>query len=140
MVLYFIASLNSQSQTINYSYDAGGNRTSRTIVLNRGSKGSGDVKEEKKVLEKVIKDETFLTGTVKIYPNPTHGLLEIEVPIIDEDFELQIIVTDINGRKILDKRNEPVKTVVDLSSQPNGIYILNLKQGDTYSKWKIIKK
>jgi hypothetical protein len=55
-------------------------------------------------------------------------------------YELQIIVTDINGRKIIDKINEPTKTVVDLSSQPGGMYILILKQGDTYSKWKIIKK
>jgi YD repeat-containing protein len=140
LTLFFLVSLNSQSQTIHYSYDAAGNRTSRTIVLGGGSKGSSDIKEEKKEPEKVIKDETFLSGTLKIYPNPTHGLLEIEVPVADDNYELQIIVTDINGRKIIDKRNEPTKTVVDLSSQPDGMYILILKQGDTYSKWKIIKK
>ena len=140
MMLFFLASLNSQSQTIQYSYDAAGNRTSRTIVLGGGSKGSGDIKEEKNEPEKVIKDETFLSGTLKIYPNPTHGLLEIEVPVSDDNYELQIIVTDMNGRKIIDKRNEPTKTVVDLCNQPDGMYILILKQGDTYSKWKIIKK
>jgi YD repeat-containing protein len=140
LTLFFLASLNSQSQTIYYSYDAAGNRTSRTIVLGGGSKGSDDIKEEKKEPEKAIKDESFLSGSIKIYPNPTQGLLEIEVPVSDDNYELQIIVTDINGRKIIDKRNEPTKTVVDLSSQPGGMYILILKQGDTYSKWKIIKK
>lgn len=140
LTLFFLASLSSQSQTIHFSYDASGNRTSRTIVLGGGSKGTGDIKEEKKEPEKVIKDETFLSGTLKIYPNPTHGLLEIEVPVTDDKYELQIIVTDINGRKIIDKRNEPTRTVVDLSSQPGGMYILILKQGGTYSKWKIIKK
>lgn len=138
--LFFLASLSSQSQTIHYSYDAAGNRTSRTIVLGGGSKGSGDAKVEKKEPEKLINDQTFPSGTIKIYPNPTHGLLEIEVPASDDNYELQIIVTDVNGRKIIDKRNEPTRTVVDLSSQPGGMYILILKQGDTYSKWKIIKK
>ena len=138
--LFFLASLNLQSQTIHYSYDASGNRTGRTIVLSGGSKGSGDIKEEKKEPEKLINDQTFPSGTIKIYPNPTRGILEIEVPVSDDNYELQIIVTDMNGRKIIDIRNEPTKTVVDLSSQPDGMYILILKQGDTYSKWKIIKK
>jgi hypothetical protein len=142
-LLLSIATLTSHSQEIiiSYTYDLAGNRISRdTIIIGGGGKGSNDLKEEKKESDKVINDETFATGTVKIYPNPTQGLIEIEVPVSEDNYELQIIVTDINGRKIIDENSKPPRTIVDLSNQPGGMYILILKQGETYSKWKIIKK
>jgi YD repeat-containing protein len=143
MMFLVLTSLRSYSQTtIHYSYDAAGNRTERTIYLSEGkSKGSESFKDDKKEVKEVIEDDTFKPQTVKIYPNPTQGLLEIEVPEDSENnFEIQIIVTDINGRVIVNKSKEPLRTTIDLSNQPGGFYTLTLKKGQISSKWKIIKK
>jgi len=142
-MLLLVATLSAQSQTVYFDYDAAGNRISRTIYLGGGSKGANtpkDYKEEVKEEEEIVTDDSFSPGPVKIYPNPTRGLIEIEVPVSEDDFELQITVTDINGRKIISKTHEPPRTTIDLSSQPGGMYLLILKQGATYSKWKILKR
>jgi YD repeat-containing protein len=143
MALFLVATFATQSQTVQFTYDASGNRTSRIIDLGGGSKGTDtpkDYKEEVKEEEEIVTDDSFSPGPVKIYPNPTRGLIEIEVPVSEDDFELQITVTDINGRKIISKTHEPPRTTIDLSSQPGGMYLLILKQGATYSKWKILKE
>lgn len=133
-------SLISYSQTINYNYDNAGNRVSKKIIVLKSALISNPEigKDEKK---EVLKDITFNNQEVKIYPNPTAGIVEIEIPENSDNPEIiQIIVMDINGRKIFDKRQEPTRTSIDLSNCPNGIYFLNLKKGQVISQWKIVKQ
>jgi hypothetical protein len=143
-----LLSVNSKAQTIQYTLDASGNRTERVIDL--GGKGSGipnDAKEiykepviEDTIIKKVIKDETFPEQLIRIYPNPTQGIIKLEIPSDPENNEpIQIIVLDINGKVLMNKPNEALMTDVDLSSQPDGIYFLKLKKGIKTSQWKIIK-
>jgi len=86
-------------------------------------------------------DNTFNDQVVRIYPNPTKGFLEIEIPYNqDEPSMIKITVTDLSGRVIIDKMAEPGWTSIDLSYSPNGMYILNLKKGTITSQWKVIKQ
>jgi hypothetical protein len=138
IVLLVITSLRTYSQTIYYYYDNAGNRTERTIYL-EDNKGSASHKN--KDVKKAFTDNTFKPQSIKIYPNPTQGLLSIEVSEDPEnDAEIQIILTDTNGKVILNKTKVPHITEVNLSTQPNGLYILTLKKGIATSKWKIIKQ
>lgn len=138
MVLLLITSLEAYSQTIYYLYDNAGNRTERTIYL-EDNKGSTSLK--KKDVKEVFTDNTFKPQSIKIYPNPTRGLLSIEVPEDPENIaEIQIILTDTNGKVILNKTKAPLITEVNLSTQSNGLYILIMKKGVVTSKWKIIKQ
>jgi hypothetical protein len=142
--LLFIATLTSHSQEIiiTYSYDAAGNRINRrdTIFVGGGGKGAADSEDPFK--KDVVNDDTFTPTTIKIYPNPTKGNIEIEIPDNPDSQEekIRIVVLDINGRKLLDKNKQSLKTNVDLSSQPDGIYLLNLIKGNVVSQWKIIKR
>lgn len=143
-VLLSLAPLTSHSQEIiiTYSYDAAGNRINRhdTIFVGGGGKGAADYEDPQK--KEVISDDTFTPGTIKIYPNPTKGNIEIEIPD-DPDHQgekIRIVVLDINGRKLVDKNKQSFKTNVDLSSRPDGIYILNLIKGNVISQWKIVKR
>jgi hypothetical protein len=135
----------SQSTTIYYTYDNAGNLIEKVIHLNSGLKSAKINNNTKNPVSPVdsslIKDNSFKSGEVKIYPNPTRGIVEIELPSDSGvDSEFQFIVLDVNGRVIIDKRKEPFRTSLDLSNQPNGIYFLHIRSGSLVSKWKIIKQ
>lgn len=145
---FLLLSINSQAQTVRYTYDASGNRIERVIDL--GGKGSSmtsnnnDIYKEPVIEDtlnkKVIKDETFPEQQIKIYPNPTQGSIRLEIPSDPENNEpIQIIVLDINGKILINKPNDALMIEVDLSRQPDGIYFLKLKKGTKTSQWKIIK-
>jgi M6 family metalloprotease-like protein len=74
------------------------------------------------------------TGELKIYPNPTSGLIHI-----NGDYN-QLTLFDINGKRMLvkDMSMESTKTI-DISDQNAGIYILELKKGNETQRVKIIR-
>ena len=111
--------------TLHYTYDAAGNRIERSIYL--GGSKSGIMDESIIRQEEIIKDDTFLPSTILIYPNPTDGLLQIEIiESGDGDSDFALLLTDSNGMQILRKKEEASRTIIDLSDQPAGLYILNI--------------
>jgi hypothetical protein len=136
MFIIITVGFKSYSQdTIRYTYDNAGNRTGRdTIHIS----GGGMLKSA--TIQQVVTDNTFTKQTIKIYPNPTQGLVEIEIPEDQENNnKIQLIVSDIRGRVVINKPHDANRITLDLSSQPNGLYILNIKKGSLISQWKIIK-
>ena len=128
------------SQTVSYTYDNAGNMTGRNTITYPQSLSAKAGQGESESI-KAETDLSFEKQPVKIYPNPTSGFLEIEIPEEpDNNEKIQLLVFDMGGRKIIDLKQEYPKTVIDLSRYPNGMYILNLKKGNIVSKWKIIKK
>ncbi len=124
--------------TLHYTYDAAGNRTERTINLGDGKSGIMDESITRQ--QEIIKDDTFLPSTILIYPNPTDGLLQIEIiESGDGDPDFALVLTDINGTQILRKKKESFRTIIDLSDQPAGFYILNITLGTVASRWKVVK-
>lgn len=79
--------------------------------------------------EYLISDGQDISESIKIYPNPTTGLFTIEM---DNDIsgELNISIATQTGKEILKiklmKSIGHFQTQVDLSGQPNGMYIINL--------------
>jgi len=78
---------------------------------------------------------------LKIYPNPTNGLFTIE---IDNNIfgELMIRIITENGKEVislnLDKTTEHFLYEVDLSGQPQGLYIINLLIDKYFAARKVI--
>jgi len=90
--------------------------------------------------QEIMKDETFLPATILIYPNPTEGLLQVEIIESGEggsDFTL--VVSDNNGKQVLRKKKESTRTIIDLSDQPAGFYIFTITLGTVVSRWKVVK-
>ena len=82
-----------------------------------------------------VTDETF-KQSVKLYPNPTSGILYFE---IDENITIKkIVIVNTLGQKIIENRDI---NNIDISNFPNGIYYINLEniKGNKTS-YKIIKK
>ena len=130
---------------VTYGYDAAGNRTSRTIVMAAAPPKSAlaPVEEE----EPVVYSEILSDIELKIYPNPTDGLLKVEILNLPENQTANIWLYNISGRLITSLRGITGFATIDISDQPQGTYLMKIVAGETTSggsqyqtEWKIIKK
>lgn len=125
----FSLSLSAQKMVM-YAYDAAGNRIKKEILFEQSQSKSQVVAYSDMLDEKEI----------KIYPNPTEG--ELRVEIFNELKKTEGIVTvhGNNGAMIYTTPIINGSASLDISSCPNGLYILHVKIGDCVSSWKIIKR
>jgi hypothetical protein len=73
------------------------------------------------------------SSNLKILPNPTNTLIQIEIENYNGSFEAKLY--DFNG-KILETTNSTNLSIRDYS---NGIYILKVAYGDRVEEVKVIK-
>lgn len=71
-----------------------------------------------------------------IYPNPTNGQIFIEGKYS------KLNVYDLYGRLIISREaiREEETTILDLSHQPHGIYLIQLREGNKSETYKVIKR
>lgn len=134
-VLVSVHGLSGQT-TFTFTYDDSGNRTDRTILL----KKSTVITDTAAFMQQQVQEISENLGghTIKNYPNPTRGILNIEIPQAIEEKALLRCYT-LNGKMILETYVNNQNTIVDLNNQPAGIYILTIIIGDRKKDWKIIK-
>ena len=75
---------------------------------------------------------------IKIGPNPTKGIVAINTT---QSFEGRVIVLDINGKQLIDKKLGS-ETTLDISAYANGIYLVKITDASGKEKYsqKIIKE
>jgi hypothetical protein len=123
-----------RSQNIAYYYDNAGNRIERTIVMSsalRSAEESSDVT----AVEDLIADHA-----VKIYPNPTQGMLAVEIANFTDDLSVDFLLTNASGRVIDRQQATSGYQTFNLSNQVPGIYLLRIRIEDAVTTWKIIKE
>lgn len=91
----------------------------------------------------VMKTEVYCDGTLSVeepmtfkpvvYPNPSHGLLNLNLG----EGQWQVAVYDITGRKVLEGQCAGTSSL-DLSQQPQGLYFLKAMQGDKEYNAKVM--
>ena len=123
-----------QAQQVTYAYDAAGNRISRTIIMQQQARERNQPEENTSHTDKLGE------ASVTIYPNPTQGLLKVNIDNMPEDSQGRIQVFDLNGQMLMQKTDIDYSTDVDLSSQSPGTYILKITLSDKTTTWKIIKQ
>ena len=66
--------------------------------------------------------------TCSIYPNPTHGqvLVQLSKTTANTSFKLENVL----GQTLLTKTLSDTQTQLDLSAYPNGVYLIEIKQGE----------
>lgn len=57
-------------------------------------------------------------GTIKVYPNPTGGLLYIDAPV-----KLMVEVTDLMGRRLIYEKNA---SIINMANLPDAAYIVRI--------------
>jgi hypothetical protein len=121
------------AQTIRYDYDGAGNRLTRYIVMspNRVAKSAS--------IDEFLSD-SLSERNIRIYPNPTQGLLRIRIDQLSEEDICSIRLFSLSGQQILVMPLQTTETELNISDQSNGIYILQILLNGEASSWKIIKE
>lgn len=73
-----------------------------------------------------LEDLDSHVGTVTVYPNPTTDRISIQT---EKTGVLQAVLWDMSGRVVLQATTSATNTELDLSELPDGIYLLNLSDG-----------
>ncbi len=129
---------------ISYSYDAAGNRTSRTIVFSK----SGEIETtsgDSTIVDPPENNEEELfnqLGDIQLtlYPNPTQGYIKINAENIPTNAVCEILVYGPKGTLIIQQAWSSGASMVDLSSQPQGTYFVKFTANGKVTQWKVIKE
>jgi hypothetical protein len=130
-------------QPVKYGYDASGNRVSRVQVINMASmtKSSAGETEEMAADEPPKFEDRLSEMKIIIYPNPTKGMLQVEITGGEIPADAKIYIYSLSGNLIRQVNGISGSNVVDISPQPAGSYIMRIYiDKDHVSAWKIIKE
>ena len=72
--------------------------------------------------------------TSSISPNPTSGIFNISC----DAKEYLTEVYNMMGEKVYSKENFKIKNEIDISSQPNGVYLVNIRSGEGFCTRKVV--
>jgi YD repeat-containing protein len=142
-----IACLNGQTQTISYSYDANGNRTGR--ILNVQQQRSLEIPGGDTLLlppvepdyDKMATDIVLVEGELNttVYPNPTKGLLKIEISNMPLNAKTEARLYNLSGNQVMIRKDFGNNYDMDLSNMKDGTYILRIRISNRIFDWKVIK-
>ena len=142
---FFIISLNINylyCQTIKFEYDDNGNRVNRIIEVKEFKPGPvkfpvTDPKEFFIENQKTGSGEVVLATSV--YPNPSRGLLKIDITNMPEEAKTGIVLYDLSGSELIVNNDSGNHYEIDISLLPDGIYILRIKVNESLFNWKVVK-
>lgn len=146
IAVFTIHALNSQNQEITFKYDESGNciKKYKTIVMSK-SKNAGKSFVDKDYDAKTGHgyDSTIETARIKeldikIYPNPTRGLLKIETEG-SLSGTYRILLFDVRGQMLVRQEIAGNTAILNISEFDEGVYILRIKYAGVHKEWKIIK-
>lgn len=135
LVLLFLSSTLTAQQTVKFEYDNAGNRVLRHLSTKKSTEAEVDslFKDTNNHL-KIIGDHL-----VKVYPNPTLGIINVEFLGTSEGSSTYSLV-DQNGREILNGETINLSNSIDITQQGRGVYYLVIKAPEIYQVYKIIKQ
>ena len=134
-LLFVVPSLCFSQGRVGYAYDAAGNRISRTIVLNMNAA------KKQAITDKKVKmySDMLAKHDIRISPNPTKGMVRVTITGLKSDDDCSLAVYSSAGQLIERKPVHGDTAVADISSQPNGYYLLHILVNGEKTVWKIIK-
>lgn len=95
------------------------------------------------VIQKPLITEFTESRSVMIYPNPTGGMLHLDLDIFAGE-EVQLIITNTLGNKVYEEVIEPefnaVERQISLEGLAPGLYILSLSTDTEFYSFNIIRK
>ena len=99
-------------------------RARRGATATEGSEQFGIVPDKKLITEAQNAME------VAIYPNPTSDVLHLRVLSGTVDETVQVCVRDVQGNLLIKQHAKAVFSTFDISTFPEGIYILEVSSSD----------
>jgi hypothetical protein len=136
ILLIFMPIWHSFGQSIEFDYDASGNRINRHVIRLSNAPQNAP--------SNAFYEENLANAKIVIYPNPTQGELRVDILDIEIKSASYIDICDYSGKIITKQKNIGSTNILDLSQQPNGIYLMKIslkdaEQKETTTTWKIVK-
>ena len=135
--LLFPAVVFPQAEMVHFNYDANGNRTGRTLTVQRMEEISIPFDTlETLELAKATSD-SFGQATLSIFPNPTHNKLNVVLDGLGCVATASLITLAgeiVERRELFDGAHS-----FNMKDLPSGIYLLHLSSPSDSQTWKIIK-
>ena len=137
--LFFLCcSLSAFSQyRTEFAYDYAGNRISRkVIVLSNSPSMAPPASDVTSPLQ-----EDFSACRITVYPNPTKGVVKVSLSNGNDDCPRRFDVYGPGGQQLFTENHTGNGEVtIDLSSRPEGVYILSIRSAEDEHQYKIIKQ
>ena len=73
----------------------------------------------------------------KVFPNPVHAILNIQIPANSKPTNLKIY--SVLGKLVLEKNLINSETKIDMSSMASGVYLMSFESNEGTKKFKLIK-
>ena len=136
ILLFLTISSYAQTFQIQYDYDVAGNRISRTVITLNPI--NNKVFEDSTYNE--MQENTLANLQVRIYPNPTYGLIKVEIENLPLTCNGSIIVLDVNARALFQNDNIQSNMLVDFTPYAPGNYSMILIINGKKKEWGIIRQ
>ena len=131
------AQTTTTKQVVEFSYDEHGNRTKRALTTITIT----NPQQVKKNQQDIEPTEDFMgERTIKIFPNPTRGDLNVNITNLKENDHLTVTIYDMNGRTIISTPITEGSNAVDMNAQAQGMYIMLITNGKERLEYKIVKE
>lgn len=133
--------LAQETSKVTFAYDADGNRIMRSWSIMKMEENGNPLPNGDLRMTEQPKAADIVLGTgIEIYPNPTDGLVHIDLQGDSGTAPFRATLSTQNGTIIHDRMVESSSESLDISSQASGVYILVLTSGNERHVWKIIKR
>ena len=130
-------------QTIEYVYDAAGNRTSQQKIIIPNPLKSAQMLDEDNLQAKNIEpiESNWGDMDITIFPNPTIGNISVQIEGSELSGKILYQIYNSYGVEI----NNGFITgsgisIIPITSLPSGVYVLTLQINESKKTWKIIKQ
>jgi hypothetical protein len=84
----------------------------------------------------------MISDAIEIYPNPTTGMLNVNMQMKNEVEKLEISLLDLTGRQLFAESypssGPAFRTYFNLNDLPNGIYLMKFTSGNQSLIKKVI--
>lgn len=138
LLLFLCVSYSSaQTQTLRFEYDVAGNRISMYKVVTLSQVKKNGTVDSLKLKPQI---ETINEREVSIYPNPTKGVLRVEIKGKLPEKPIKYILADLSGKIIASIQSEDMEHNFDMTNYVPAIYLLRIIIDEKSSVWKIIKE
>jgi len=131
---------NSTQQNPSHTYQALGTFTVTLIVSDGTCRDT--VTSTIEVSNIIAVDEELGARSFELYPNPSSGIFHLSFEL-DQAKGIEIEVLDLNGRRIMGEalsRRINYQGDLDLSTQPQGVYLLRIRAGEGVTYRKLIRQ
>jgi hypothetical protein len=132
----------ANSQPMSYAYNTGGNHLNRTTIVleSSGQKARKTDNPAIKVNSPPVTEEKFGNQRVRIYPNPTAGILSVDIQGFEEGMKSSIYLCNLSGLLLIGKSPVSANNILDMSTLQTGTYVLKVTLGNKINEWKVVKK